>query len=612
MLGVLFYPVSVYGNIDAHKVREVITEARTLLFQDARKADSILMRLEEHSAGLPDTLAADVNNIRGIYYAVRGETDLAMRQFLLGLSRSGSLSNQYAGILTNLAITLKQSGKYAASLTVFRQALELYNHLSNWDGIATVLGEMASVHSQRREFYLSVRLLTAAIRIWNTDIDTYRSKRAVDLQKLGNTYLKMGNYSFALKLYSESREAFQILGNSYMEGLTRIQEGEAFLAINDAGSALETLDWGLMLMAPFQNSDILAHGFRLKGLTLLSLYPRDKEEVRINLEKALMYSKLGSRVYWLSVLNSLLEFHAQQESWSAMEGYMQEAVQAVDLKLANADDVRRFSELAMIFYRHRGMYAEAFRYAQKSLVMKDSLRLLEQEAKALELQAKFRLDILEKESQLHAARAEWLDAKLRFRNRSLYLISALLLFVSLATLFMIRVFRLKQELSHIKLKHALKTKQVVEQQNQVLAENLLLKEKLVHTQRLQLEQNAVEVMSLNAQLESTVNKESVHVEGTGVPAMQGTTSDTQYWKSFMEQFKRVNPDFMQSLENACPGLSRSEQEFCVLIKLGMSYKEIANILQISHSSAITKKYRICRKLKITSDTDFYSFIREID
>jgi tetratricopeptide (TPR) repeat protein len=299
----------VHATFSVESVREYLTEAREQIFKDSRQADSLLSKLETHSNYLPDTLIAEVHNIRGIYFAVRGDNDLASRQFFLGLSRAGALSNQYAGILSNLSITLKQSGEREMALRLFRHSLEVYTQHQNFEGIATVLGEMASVHSQRREFYLSVRLLTAAIRIWNTDEVRYRQKRAVDLQKLGNTYLNLDNFEYALKLYKEAREAFRLLGNNYMEALTCIQEADALLGLNQPENALSSLEQSLGIMESFNNVDILAHGYRLRGITLHTLSDSNAEEAKNQLEKALSYSKLGSRIYLVSVLNSMLEFH---------------------------------------------------------------------------------------------------------------------------------------------------------------------------------------------------------------------------------------------------------------------------------------------------------------
>jgi DNA-binding CsgD family transcriptional regulator len=59
-----------------------------------------------------------------------------------------------------------------------------------------------------------------------------------------------------------------------------------------------------------------------------------------------------------------------------------------------------------------------------------------------------------------------------------------------------------------------------------------------------------------------------------------------------------------------PVLTKSDIEFCAFVELGLSYKDIASILQISHESAISRKYRICKKLKIEGNIDFRSWLQE--
>jgi DNA-binding CsgD family transcriptional regulator len=68
---------------------------------------------------------------------------------------------------------------------------------------------------------------------------------------------------------------------------------------------------------------------------------------------------------------------------------------------------------------------------------------------------------------------------------------------------------------------------------------------------------------------------------------------------------------MDKLQARFPELSQSELEFCALVKLNLSFKDIANLMNINHRSVFAKKYRITQKLKTSEDEDFYKIIREI-
>jgi len=79
----------------------------------------------------------------------------------------------------------------------------------------------------------------------------------------------------------------------------------------------------------------------------------------------------------------------------------------------------------------------------------------------------------------------------------------------------------------------------------------------------------------------------------------------------MTQFAKLNPTFSNELSKQFPKLSASELHFCALVKLNLSFKEIGLILQITHQSVFTKKYRIKKKMELEDDDAFYKTIQSI-
>jgi DNA-binding CsgD family transcriptional regulator len=84
-----------------------------------------------------------------------------------------------------------------------------------------------------------------------------------------------------------------------------------------------------------------------------------------------------------------------------------------------------------------------------------------------------------------------------------------------------------------------------------------------------------------------------------------------YWKSVLEKFEKINPDFNQALIKGQPQLTKGERDFCSFVKLNLSNKEIAHLLQISPESVITKKYRILKKLNLPKEVDFQLWLSEM-
>ena len=89
-------------------------------------------------------------------------------------------------------------------------------------------------------------------------------------------------------------------------------------------------------------------------------------------------------------------------------------------------------------------------------------------------------------------------------------------------------------------------------------------------------------------------------------------SHKDYWAEFMIKFTQIHPNFNANIKDKYPVLTSKDISFCSLIKLNLSNKEIANLLQVSHESVITKKYLLKKKLALTPDQDLYQIINTVE
>jgi len=79
-------------------------------------------------------------------------------------------------------------------------------------------------------------------------------------------------------------------------------------------------------------------------------------------------------------------------------------------------------------------------------------------------------------------------------------------------------------------------------------------------------------------------------------------------KSFHLKFSETFPTFNKQLLEINPQLSHSDLEYCALIKLKFDTKEIAHYKNATLNSVISKKYRIRKKLNISTEENMYSWI----
>ena len=84
--------------------------------------------------------------------------------------------------------------------------------------------------------------------------------------------------------------------------------------------------------------------------------------------------------------------------------------------------------------------------------------------------------------------------------------------------------------------------------------------------------------------------------------------DDQDWKIFEELFDQAHGDFFKRLKSAYPELTQSDLKLCAYLKLNLSSKEIAPLLNISYRGVETRRYRLRKRLLLDNDANLVEFI----
>ncbi|HEX6430861.1 MAG TPA: triple tyrosine motif-containing protein [Niastella sp.] len=84
---------------------------------------------------------------------------------------------------------------------------------------------------------------------------------------------------------------------------------------------------------------------------------------------------------------------------------------------------------------------------------------------------------------------------------------------------------------------------------------------------------------------------------------------TQEWEQFTEHFDQVHANFLKKLKEHCPALTTTELKLAAYLRLNLTTKEIAHLMNISIRGVETGRYRLRKKLGITSnDINLYDFL----
>jgi len=85
-------------------------------------------------------------------------------------------------------------------------------------------------------------------------------------------------------------------------------------------------------------------------------------------------------------------------------------------------------------------------------------------------------------------------------------------------------------------------------------------------------------------------------------------TDDNDWQVFEELFDQAHADFFKRLKSSYPELTQSDLKLCAYLRLNLSSKEIAPLLNISYRGVETRRYRLRRRLLLDNDKNLVEFI----
>lgn len=84
------------------------------------------------------------------------------------------------------------------------------------------------------------------------------------------------------------------------------------------------------------------------------------------------------------------------------------------------------------------------------------------------------------------------------------------------------------------------------------------------------------------------------------------------WNNFSKHFDKVHSNFLTSLKEIYPDITPNELKLCAYLRMNLSTKEIAQLMNISVRGVEIGRYRLRKKLKITSDVNLFDHLININ
>lgn len=175
-------------------------------------------------------------------------------------------------------------------------------------------------------------------------------------------------------------------------------------------------------------------------------------------------------------------------------------------------------------------------------------------------------------------------------NRNYALLGCLVLTLILAYAFINKQrYKIRGQRAAVKIK---------ELENEKLNREVEFKSRELTGQALNLARKNEMIQSLHDRLKSiNLSQGSKELNGV-VNQLKFSQKQEENWEAFLEQFTELNPEFYRQFNAAHPDLSKGDLRLAALLRMGLTSKDIASMLNISEPGMKKARYRLRKKMKL--------------
>jgi DNA-binding CsgD family transcriptional regulator len=245
----------------------------------------------------------------------------------------------------------------------------------------------------------------------------------------------------------------------------------------------------------------------------------------------------------------------------------------------------------------RGDFEESY----QQLKYRDSFNLISGNERQAEIEYSYKIRDTERELKLLK-----IDAELT-KQRHTFIYTASICLLLLVTMFVLylavraknKKFIIAKELDKLtfevtkqKEEFDLKTRQLTSKALHISERNELLEDLLKMVKTVPNEQNDTNIRSIERKIKLSLNND-------------------KEWDEFKLYFEEINPLFFEKIKSLEQTINERELRMLSFIKIGLSIKEIANLLHIESNSVKTSRYRLKKKFGLEQEQSLQEFVANI-
>lgn len=553
--------------------------------QTTIEIDSLLNLLDEN---LDDTTRYNVNyDLFRKYY--RRDIDKAKSYLDEELRIANALNDKerIARSQNHLGIYYNVTAQYEEALLLFQKLKVQYEKEGNPKRVAKSLTNMSNAYRRMGKIKMALEVQMESLEI-DEGLGIEGNELANNYFSIGNMHGEIDNLNISTEWYNKAAVIYRQVGNEefyhrskHMIGLnymiddsleiakTYIKEAKSFYLVNGFQSALS---------------------MALDNLGTIAEKEGDIKQAISLFDQALILAKKSKRINMQGQINQRIgALHLDQGNYNEAIRYTKNALDISTELNERRSNVRNL-DLLNKAYAALDDIPTAYKYQSQYLSLLDSINIEDNRAALEEIEVKYQTEKKEQEIIL-------LEEKAKVNNlKQQGLLGGIVGLVGLigALLYAMRQRRIKNVMAQEKLDQELKFSQ----------------QELV-ARKQELTAFALQLANKNETLESIKrNVKSVQEQVGNDRAIQGIIStinfninDDNNWETFRERFDAVHQDFEKNIRLKYEQVTANDMRLMSLLKMNLTSKEIANILNVSQEGVKKARYRLRKKMGLqTSDS----------
>jgi len=420
---------------------------------------------------------------------------------------------------------------------------------------------------------------------------------------LGNICSHIRSYKMAEEYYLKAMEHLQPTQIGYY--LTQTNIATALSFISDSHQPM--IDSILNLIEPiasFQDPCVLA----LTYLNLANCYSEQGEADKANEyhEKSLaLIPQIDNKSITFNLYQNIGFYYQNINNWNKALEYYQMAYNNALLE-GNSEHLLFATSGKSTAYNMLGNIDSAYYYLSKYNELNNRIINNSKIIETYKSYVSIVLDSSQKELKIA-------EQAIGLKNRTLIAVIILSVALIIVIILILIIFQQKKQ------------KQILikENENKELTDRLKNEKQLQKLQKDQLEEKIREVSSYSLLLYNKNNiiqqvstllkqipQQNKDIESIN-RMIESNFNSEQDWDNFILHFEKVHPDFFFRLKTHCNKLTNNNLRLCAYLRIGLSTKEICQILNVSPETIKSNRRRLKRLIGLTEKDSLSEFLESI-